>query len=395
MGRRLDSLLLVSYYIPGRGHGGGLRLLDLYSLLRMLFPQARLDLAAVRPFPCDTPEAEVIALFDNIYLLDPSEFHPEGFEAAGVFTRSYDVVDLQYLQSGNLISPFRKAGAGKIIFSPMESMVRSLGTLFRDFRLTRGSLYLVWRNLTFAAQELSFVFAADRVLCVSNGDAKVLQRFRWWGGVSAIETGVSPLEFPESLSLTVPTRVLDHVKCIVFVAFFGSATNVDALKWYLRDVHPLILHAVPEYRFHIVGRGLGADATQSAIQAGSVDVIGGVKNIEPYLKGAWVGIAPALSGAGLRGKINQYAVTALPCVASSLAADGLAYQDGESICLAADAQAFAKHCITLLSYPAKNIEMGLAAKNVCLTHYAWKTKTNQILRVYGEARGADSLNIQK
>ena len=386
MDRRLKDILLVSYFLPGRGHGGGLRLLDLYSLIRKVCPQARLSLVAAKFGAEDTPEPEVEAIFDSIHLLNVADFHPDGFASAGLLSKSYDIVDLQYLQSGSLIHAYRKAGARKIIFSPMESMVRSLSTIFRNFRLTRASLWQIWLNLTYAAQELRFVFSADDVLCVSNGDAKVLRCFRRWGGVLAIETGVSPFEFLESLSVTAPARDLDQVRRVVFVAFFGSATNVDALNWYLLEVHPLVLKAVPEYRFQVIGRGLKPGAAQSD----SVDVVGEVERIEPCLKGAWVGIAPALSGAGLRGKINQYAVAAVPCVASMLAAEGLAYREGESISLAGDASAFAKHCIRLLSYPLENMEMGLAARQVCLTNYVWEAKTEQISQLYGEVHGADA-----
>lgn len=378
MDLRSQQILLVSYYIPGRGHGGGLRLLDLYSIIRRIYPKARLDLIATKVSAGDVPEDEVRAIFDNILLLDVSDFCVKGFASTGVFSKTYDVVDLQYLQSGRFIGAFRDAGIQEIIFSPMESMVRSLGTIFRGFKLTRDYFSQMRRNLIYASQELRFTFSADHVLCVSNGDARVLRWFRWWGGVSAIETGVSSLEFPEALADAVPVRHLLDERRVVFVAFFGSTTNMDALKWYLEEVHALVLAAVPQYRFQVVGRGI----EPGSIQGDALDVVGEVARIEPCLEGAWVGIAPALSGAGLRGKINQYAIASVPCVASTLAAEGLAYQDGESICLAGDAAAFAKQCIRLLSYPQENMEMGLAARKVCLSHYVWEAKTDQISQLY-------------
>jgi glycosyltransferase involved in cell wall biosynthesis len=378
MDLRSERILLVSYYMPGRNHGGGLRLLDLYSIIRKLHTKARLDLVAARVAPSEVPDKEVVAIFDSIQLVDAGNFSVNGFASAGVFSKDYDVVDLQYLQSGRFIQAFRDKNVRKIIFSPMESMVRSLGTVFRDFKLTRAWIAGVWRHLNYALQELRFTFVADHVLCVSNGDARVLRCFRWWGGVSAIETGVSPLEFPEAMGDKVPARRLLDERRVVFVAFFGSTTNTDALKWYLEEVHALVLAAVPGYRFRVVGRGI----EPGSIQEDAVDVVGEVARIEPCLEGAWVGIAPALSGAGLRGKINQYAIASLPCVASTLAAEGLAYRDDESISLAGDAAAFAKRCIRLLSYPQENLEMGLAARKVCLSHYVWEAKTDQISRLY-------------
>jgi glycosyltransferase involved in cell wall biosynthesis len=380
------SILLVSYYLPSRGHGGGLRLLDLYMMVRRLYANARLDLVSVVSGPDDLPEPEVEDIFDDIYLLKPDAFNPDGLRTAGLLPEKYEVVDLQYLQSGQLIRMFRNAGVRRVIFSPMESMVRALGSAFRGFSLTRSYLSRIRSSISSAARELGYVLAADHVLCVSSLDAKVLRFFRRSGGVSAIETGVSALEFPESLGASAPRRYLHVERRVVFVAYFGSMTNRDALNWYLTDVHPRVLEAVPGYRLQVVGRG----AKLLEVQEDAVDIVGEVESIERSLEGAWVGIAPALSGAGLRGKINQYAITSVPCVASKLAADGLAYRDGVSIHLANDAKAFAKWCIRLLSYPAENREMGLAARAVCLASYAWEAKVDQVVGLYGELTGADA-----
>jgi glycosyltransferase involved in cell wall biosynthesis len=384
MGLHIKRILLVTYYLPSRGHGGGLRLLDLYGLIRRTFPQVRIDLVACRHSVDEGADQELHEIFDDIHLLDPDKFNPEGFLLAGLLNGRYDVVDLQYLQSGRLIRAFRRRGAGKIIFSPMESMTREakivVGSLWKSLSL--GNLIRVGRHLGYAAREVIYALRSDRVLCVSEQDASTLRIFRRRGDVFAIETGVSPVEFPKRLGPAILERRLDGFKRVLFVAFFGSATNRDALAWYLREVHPVVAAGVPEYRFEIVGQGLG-DFSFASDE--NVKVVGKVDSIETQLEGAWVGIAPALSGAGLRGKINQYAIAGVPCVASSLAAEGFAYSDGESICLAKSAPVFAERCIELLSSSQLNLAMGQSARQVCLAHYVWDAKVDQIAMVYGLA----------
>lgn len=380
-GGNIKRILLVSYYLPGRGHGGGLRLLDLYRLMRQAFPGVRVDLAACRHSVDDEPEAVLHEVFDNIYLFDPRSFDPDTFRSEGLLAGQYDVVDLQYLQAGRFIRSFRNSGTHFVIFSPMESMVRATGIVLRNLlgSMSLPDLVRAWQHLGYAGREIFYTFLADRVLCVSEGDASVLRSFRPWSGIFAIETGVSSLEFPRSLGSTMLDRRLDDSKRVVFVAFFGSATNRDALAWYLREVHPVVAEAVPGYSFEIVGRGLD---NCSLVGDHNVSLVGEVDFIETQLEGAWVGIAPALSGAGLRGKINQYAIAGVPCVASSLAAAGLAYSDGESICLAKNAAEFAENCIELLSSSRFNWAVGQSARSVCLANYVWDAKIDQVARVY-------------
>lgn len=385
MDRLIKRILLVTYYPPSRGHGGGLRLLDLYGVIRRTCPRARIDLAACRHSVDEAAEEGLHELFDNVHFFATESFSPEGFRLAGLLDGQYSVVDLQYLQSGRFIRSFRQCRTERIIFSPMESMVRATAILFGDLinSFSLGKLRRFGEYLRYSAREIVYVRRADRALCVSEKDASTLKVFGRRGCVFAIETGVSPLEFPHSLGPLPPARNFGEVKNVVFVAFFGSATNRDALAWYLQVVHPVVASAVPDYKLQVVGRGL----EEVALAADSnVEVVGAVDSIEDQLEGAWVGIAPALSGAGLRGKINQYAIAGVPCVASELAADGFAYNDGESICLANNAEQFAQRCIVLLSSREYNRKVGEAARRVCVANYVWDVKIDQVSNVFDLAQ---------
>ena len=106
----------------------------------------------------------------------------------------------------------------------------------------------------------------------------------------------------------------------------------------------------------------------------NVEIVGEVHSLENELSQSWLGIAPALGGAGMRGKINQYAIEGVPCVASALAGQGFAYEPGLSIRLASNATEFANACIDLLTCPERNREMGRLARDICLREYSWDSR---------------------
>lgn len=371
-------LLLVAYYAPERGTGGGLRLLDMYRLLSERVPGLTLTLLT-----CDhgeTPDPELAAIFDRVIRLPLEAFNEAGICNSGVLDDRFDAVDLQYLQASDLAGFFRRSGVPRVVVSPMESYVRAALLAIRGLPPTRVSSWKRWLlwDLRFAWRELRGVWRADRAMCVSHTDARVLATFRFWGGVRAVETGISPKDFPKALQ-ALPNRALEGAPTVVFLAYFGSQTNLDALEWYLYQVHPLVKAAVPAYRFRVVGRGL---ASLPAQLDENVDIVGEVDSLEAELSQAWVGIAPALGGAGLRGKINQYAIEGVPCVASALAGDGFAYEPGFSISLAGCASEFSSACIDLLTNPERNREMGRLARDICLREYSWDSRLPVLREIF-------------
>lgn len=369
-------ILVVAWHCPTRAHAGGLRMLDLYDYLRRASPGIRLDLFAVRRPKNDWSYDDLHDIFDHVYLTDEEDLSAKALNALRQDRIAYDVVDFQFQDAAHDLAAYRTIGR-KLIFTPMELLSRSYHIeLQKPGRV--GSAKRFARQMEAAGRELAICRAVDEVVCVSGPDAAYLRAAAGQASVTVLETGVSALEFGAVAPATDESRAS---KTVVFVAYFGSATNTEALDWYLAEVHPRIRAAVPDYRLDVVGRGdLGR---YKARADSSVNLVGEVPSIGPFIARAALGVAPALSGAGFRGKINQYAMLGVATVASPLAAEGLAYRDGVDILVGADAVGFAEACIRLLTDPDANRRMAEAASATCAAHYAWSARDALIRSIYG------------
>ena len=375
-------ILLVSHYCPTRAHGGGLRILDIYALILKQCPNVQIDLLTYHRPEIDWSLDTARHIFHNVYLTPTEELTPEALLDLRGSPLNYDVVDLQFHQSGYQIDAFRRIGA-KIIFTPMESLAKVAFINLRTNFLTKNSLQLVKlaSSLRLAAEEVVFTLKADEVVCVSRADASFLRAITSSRLVRGMDTGVSQFEFADALDPGFVCINSNIRRCnVLFVAYFGSETNVTALRWYLDNVHPIVKAEVPAYVLTVVGRGdLSAF---SSYRDDSIEFVGEVDAIAPYVQEARVGIAPALSGSGFRGKVNQYAILGVPSVVSPIAHKGLAYQDEINIFVAEKPEIFAERCVRLLTDFELNNRMGQAARQLCLANYTWQSKWSVVCSIY-------------
>jgi len=372
------AILLVSFYSPSRGHAGGLRLIELYSTLRKIRPDLYLVLLTFEHLTEDLREGEGVEdIFDETHRLPINTLGSDFMCDLGFTNDKFDFIDLQYHQCGTLIGACRKRWPKAIIaFSPMESMVRAAYIKIQNAG-SGGGLREMAVQFWLSFQEVGYVLTADRVITVSYPDRNALDWFKSKNKLLCIPTGLLLNEFCGKDIAS--TRTIKPV--VVFFAFFGSKTNREALIWYCREVHPLLMKQVEGYSFRVVGRGLDA-ALMDICASDGIDFVGSVESISDALNGTDIGIAPALGGAGVRGKIHQYSAMGIPCVSSPIACQGLAYINGESILVADVALDFTAACVTLLKSKSLRKQVGRNAHQVCIENYTWSSMEKQIVSAY-------------
>jgi glycosyltransferase involved in cell wall biosynthesis len=375
------SILLASYYAPSRSHAGGLRILDLYEEIRERHPSIRLTLFSSRNPKIDGDIGFLDSLFDEVFLCEPEAFSPRTLRELSGDLEPQDLVDLQFHQAGFQADGFREFGKS-VIFTPMEVLSRADFDVVRK-RSSEGHFPLekFFSLIHRGAEEHRIMQSVDTTVCVSDADAAFLRSFSGAARVSYFPTGLSRREFGDQLRPNYkPLRISKRKNRLVFAAYFGSETNLAGLEWYLREVHPLVLAACPDYNLAVVGRG---DTRRlEALHAPSVSFIGEVPSLSPVLEQCKAGLVLALHGSGFRGKINQYALCGLPSVSTSLGTTGLDYVDGEDILVGDTPEDFADKCIAILTKDKNTQRLSNAARKKALDNYTWAAVWPKIASIY-------------
>jgi glycosyltransferase involved in cell wall biosynthesis len=136
---------------------------------------------------------------------------------------------------------------------------------------------------------------------------------------------------------------------IGFIGGFVHQPNIDAIRYFLADIWPKVSAVLPGMRFDIVGTGLPPAVLEGV--SGDVRYLGYVEDLDAWLDGLRLSVAPLRIGAGAKGKVASSICAGLPCVASSVAAEGMGLIPEETILVGESASEFAAQVVRLYSDP--------------------------------------------
>nr|WP_240956429.1 glycosyltransferase [Wenzhouxiangella sp. XN79A] len=183
-------------------------------------------------------------------------------------------------------------------------------------------------------QELDLVAEADATLVVSAFERDLLAELAPDAEVHIVSN---------IHSLHDPGRPFDERADLLFVGGFQHPPNLDAAQWLIDEILPRVREQLPDVELHLIGSKMPESLSRR--QAAGLRVHGFVADLDPFLAGCRVSVAPLRYGAGVKGKVNQAMSHGLPVVATSCAAEGMFTTHGEDILMADDADAFAAEVV--------------------------------------------------
>lgn len=222
------------------------------------------------------------------------------------------------------------------------------------------------------ALELDVIARSDATLVVSDTERELLAR----------DAPGARVEVLSNLhQLAGPGRPFDQRHDLVFVGGFRHPPNVDAVRWFVEAVFPRIRDALPDVRFHCIGGHVPPEIERLGAHAG-VRVHGHVPDIDPYMHGCRIAVAPLRYGAGVKGKVNLSMAHGQPVVATTAAVEGMRLRDGHDVLVADDADGFADAVLRL--YRDENLWNALSRHGMdnVARHFSLDAARDTVRRVF-------------
>ena len=212
--------------------------------------------------------------------------------------------------------------------------------------------------------------ACDLVISCSEVDKELALDLVPSAKICVVGNGVDTAYFrPSSKWKRAPMPTL------LFTGAFDYGPNVDALRYFITDIFPLVRQQVPQSRFVLAGRKAQTVFDAMSIRSDAVSCVSDPDDIRPEFERAWVFVVPLRVGGGTRLKILEAMAMEVPVVSTHVGAEGVPYRSGEHLLLADDPRDFASAAIQLLQDEQRRTRIAGQAALFVRKNYNWNRLT--------------------
>ena len=180
---------------------------------------------------------------------------------------------------------------------------------------------------------------ADLILVVSNEERISIQELIPFASSIEILSNIHPVYD----QIAGP----ENRRHICYVGNFNADQNVDAVRYFIDIILPLIHRENPDVEFHVIGNA--SEQYIDEFSGDGVKIIGYVENLFEALNRYRLLVCPLTYGAGVKGKIGDAAAVGLPVVTTTVGAEGLPFLNGDAILVEDDPVKFAERCTQCLT----------------------------------------------
>lgn len=132
---------------------------------------------------------------------------------------------------------------------------------------------------------------------------------------------------------------------ILFLGGYRHRPNVDAAEWLAREIWPRIADLLPDARLILAGANPTLEVL--ALAGPRIEIPGRIDDLEPLFRRTLVFAAPLRYGAGVKGKLYTAFSYGVPCVTTTVGAEGMDLEPGRHALIADDAAEFAEALVQL------------------------------------------------
>ncbi len=277
-------------------------------------------------------------------------------------TGAFDVVQVESSQ----MACFEFATPATLVLDEHNLEYELLDRMARAERSRLRRAYNRLEAAKFKAEELSAWKRFDLCVVTSDRERAILQAHLPGKLVLVVPNGVDLEHFQPGAVEEDLDGVADE---LVFTGALNYRPNADAVRFFVREVLPLVVQVRAQVHCTIVGDATPADVAE--LDGPHVTVAGRVADVRPLLRRAAVVIVPIRMGSGTRLKVLEALGMGRPMVTTSAGCEGIRLEPGRHALVADTAETFAAAVVRLLEDRALAAGLGRNGRLLATQRYGW------------------------
>jgi hypothetical protein len=179
------------------------------------------------------------------------------------------------------------------------------------------------------------------------------------------------IHLPPPINQGFVTQKLDN-KNVLFIGSLFMDNNMEAIEWYLKNVHEVILSNNKDYKFIICGST--GDYQKSYFDKkfknySNIKLILDVIDLKEIYANSSIFINPMQHGAGVKIKSINAIVNGLPLVSTTIGSEGIGFEEEKMFLLADTPKDFSNKILELINSKNKHVLVENAQKYLKNKHY--------------------------
>lgn len=288
---------------------------------------------------------------------------------------TFDIVQFEGLQVTPYLSIIKANSKAKLVYRAhnIEHQIWKRLTVKENFLIRKLYLHLLSKRLQ--SFEYNILDKFDAILAISFVDEHFFNSLGFHKNVHTFPVALNLENYDNTYKLS-PNKSIGHIGSMDW------RPNIEGLDWFLEQVWPNIVQLGSGITFHLAGKNIPENyeflADEHFISEGQVE------NAREFIGRQHVLIVPLLSGSGMRVKIIEAMALGKCIIATSIAAEGIAYHHDRDILIADSSDHFYKQI--LRCFTDKNLikRIGEGARKLVEKNHNQKKHAEKLIKVYEE-----------
>jgi glycosyltransferase involved in cell wall biosynthesis len=286
----------------------------------------------------------------------------------------FDIIQVESIFLTPYLPIMRRFSNAKIVLRAPNIEHKIWERIYKATKTPFKRGYIKHLALTLKYYELNHINDYDAVSPVTEVDAEYFRENGLRKKCKGIPFGMNP---PELLS-----DVLEEKNTIFHIGSMNWHPNEQGIKWFLEECWDKIRQTIPNVQAYFAGRYMPNWLKNTSIEG--VHIVGEVEDSIRFMTSKQIMVVPLLSGSGIRIKIIEAMSIGKTVIATTIAAEGIMYEDGKNIIIANSAEEFASAVKYCVENPDKCKSIGDEAYKLIAERYSNDQVVNQLVTLYKE-----------